>query len=91
MKKWLLSIILGIALAFASSCGTTEKVRARKDMENSKAAYEKCLQQYPDDPSPCEALRRAYEADVETYREAGKATGPTATGFIELGPGGSGK
>ena len=38
-----------------------------------------------------EALKRAYEIDSETYREAGKATGPTATGFIEFGPGGSGK
>lgn len=91
MKKWLPAIILVVALAFANGCGGTAKAEAKKDMENSKAAYERCLQQNPAYPSQCEALRRAYEADVETYHEAGKATGPTATGFIEFGGGGSAK
>lgn len=91
MKKWLPAIILAVALALANGCGTTAKAEARKDMDNSKAAYERCLQQNPDNPSQCEALKRAYEADVEAYRQAGKATGPTATGFIEFGGGGSGK
>jgi hypothetical protein len=91
MKNWLSAIILVVALAFATSCGTTAKAKARQAMENSKAAYEKCLQQHPDDPSPCEALKRAYEADFETYRQAGKATTPVVTGFIEFGSGGSGK
>lgn len=91
MKKRLSAIILVVALAFANSCGTTAKARARDDLENSKAAYERCLRQYPDDPSKCETLKRAYEADFETHREAGKATSPTVTGFFEFGLGGSGK
>jgi len=76
-----------VALALANGCGSSAKAEAKRDMENSQAAYERCLQQNPGDPSKCEAFRRAYEAGVEAYHEAGKATGPTATGFIELGPG----
>jgi membrane-bound lytic murein transglycosylase len=91
MKRQLSAIILVIVLAFANSCGATAKARARKDMENSRTAYEKCLRQYPDDPSKCEALKRAYEADFETYREASKAQSPIFTGFFEFGLGGSGK
>ena len=91
MKKRLAAIVLLVALAFANSCGTTAKARAGRDMENSKAAYEKCLGQYPDDLSKCEALKRAYESDFETYREASKAQSPIFTGFFEFGPGGSGK
>jgi hypothetical protein len=91
VKKLWSAIILIVALAFAPGCGTTAKAKARQDMENAKAAYEKCLQQHPDDPSPCEALKRAYEVDFEIFREAGKGRGPTFTGFIEVGPGGTGK
>ncbi|RJR43931.1 MAG: hypothetical protein C4567_04950 [Deltaproteobacteria bacterium] len=83
--------MLIIALAFAGGCGTTEKAKARSAMENFKAAYENCLRQYPDDPSRCEALKKAFEADWEAYRQAGKATAPNITGFFEFGPGGSGK
>ncbi len=91
MKKWLPVIISVVALALANGCGSTAKAEAKRDLENSQAAYERCLQQNPGDPSKCEALKRAYEADVEAYREAGKATGPTVTGFMEIGGGGSGK
>jgi hypothetical protein len=91
MKQWLVTIILVVNLAFANSCGTTAKAKARKDMENSKAAYKKCLRQYPDDPSKCEALKRAYEEDLKTYYEASKAASPVVTGFFEFGPGMSGK
>ncbi len=91
MNTWLPAIIMVVALALANGCGGAAKAEAKKDMENSKAACERCLRQNPGDPSKCEALRRAYEADVETYHEAGKATGPTATGFIEFGGGGSAK
>ena len=87
MKKWLPVIILAMTLPFAYGCNTTARAAAKKEMEQSRAAYERCLQQNPGDPSQCEALRRAYEADVQAYQEAGKASGPTATGFIEFGPG----
>ncbi len=91
MKHGLVAILAIIALASAGGCGTGAKVKAREDMENSKAAYEKCLRQYPDDPSRCEALKKAFEADWEAYRQAGTATGPTVTGFFEFGLGGAGK
>jgi hypothetical protein len=87
MKNWLSVITLIVALAFANGCGASAKAQARKDLENSKAAYEKCLRQYPDDPSQCEPLKRAYEANFEAYREASKSRGPVTTGFIEFGPG----
>jgi hypothetical protein len=44
-------------------------------MENSKLAYEACLQENLDNPSECEALKRAYDADLRAYR----ATGPVST------------
>ncbi len=37
-------------------------------MEESKAAYNTCLQQHPDDASACEALNKIYEADLKAYR-----------------------
>lgn len=91
MNHRLAAIILIVALALANGCETTAQARARQNMENSKAAYERCLQQNLGDPSKCEIFKRLYESDLEVYREAGKATGPTFTGFIEVGPGGSGK
>jgi hypothetical protein len=79
------------ALALAAGCETTAAAKARENMENSRAAYERCLQQHLDDPSKCEIFKRAYEADLKAYRQAGKAAAPVTTGFIEFGPGGSRK
>ena len=79
MNEKLLAIILMIALAFTNSCGIAAKVRARDDMEVSKAAYKRCLEQNPDDPSKCEALRRAYEADLKAYRETSRGIRPGYT------------
>lgn len=83
MDKLLLAIILMALMAFSNSCGIAAKVRARNDMENSKAAYKKCLEQYRDDLSKCEALRRAYEADIKAYRETSKGVSPRGTISIE--------
>ncbi|MGB8991425.1 MAG: hypothetical protein WCD80_05175 [Desulfobaccales bacterium] len=87
MHKFLLTILLIAALAFTDSCGTGDQVRAKTAMEASQAAYEKCLQQNPDDASKCEPLKRAYEADCMAYQEASKRRGPTTTIFMEMGPG----
>jgi hypothetical protein len=86
MNKELLAIFLLVALAFPNGCGTTAKAQARNYIENYRAAYEKCLQQYPYDPFKCEGLKRAFEADLEAYREASKGMSPSLTGFIEFGP-----
>ena len=91
MNQRLAAVILMAALAWVSGCETTAQARARQDMENSRAAYERCLQQNLGDPSKCEIFKRRYEVDLEIYREAGKSQSPTATGFIEVGPGGSRK
>ena len=83
MKKILgLLLILGITLA-SGSCGVAAKVRSRNDMEDSKAAYKRCLQQNPDDLSKCEALRKVYEADLKAYRETSKGIMPRGTISIE--------
>jgi len=79
MLKMLSFIILIISVSFSNGCGIAAKVRARDDMEVSKAAYKKCLEQHPDDPSKCEALRRAYEADLKAYRETSKGIRPGYT------------
>ena len=91
MNYRLMALILVIALAWANGCATSAQVRARQNLENSKAAYERCLQQNLDDPSQCEIFKRRYEADLETYRRAEKNSGPTVTGYMEIGPGGSRK
>ncbi|MDD2901204.1 MAG: hypothetical protein PHU44_02075 [Syntrophales bacterium] len=91
MNTRLAVFMLIVALAFANGCETTAQAKAKQDLENSKAAYERCLQQNLGDPSKCEIFKRLYEADLEVYREAGKSTGPTFTGFFEVGPGDSRK
>jgi hypothetical protein len=87
MNKLLLAIMLIAALAFTPSCGSGDQARAKNAMLTSMAAYARCLEQHPDDPSQCEALKRAYEADRRAYEEAGRGGGPTITGFMEVGPG----
>lgn len=91
MNQRLAAIFLVVALALANGCETTAQIQARQNMENSKAAYERCLQQNLGDPSKCEIFKRRYEADLKTYRQAEKTKSPTVTGFMEFGRGGSGK
>lgn len=65
----LLAIIVGLILATAlNGCGIAAKVRARDEMEQSKAAYKQCLVQHPQDPSQCETTRRVFETDMAVYR-----------------------
>ncbi|MEE9165051.1 MAG: hypothetical protein V3U15_02190 [Nitrospinota bacterium] len=55
MKDLLLSVIIVVSLIL-SGCAIAAYVRAIDDMEMSKAAYKKCLEQHPDDLSKCESL-----------------------------------
>ena len=59
-----LALVLCLTLLI-SGCGIAAKVNARDDMFKSKDAYKACLAANPDNPDKCEALRRAYEADVK--------------------------
>ncbi len=68
-------VILGMAALSLTGCGTVARQQARSDMEESKAAYEACLQQHPDDASACEALNKIYEADLKAYRSLNLGTG----------------
>ena len=86
MNQFFLAMMLTVALLI-NSCATEDQVRAKTAMEASRAAYEKCREQNPADPSKCESLKRVYEADAMAYRELSKSTGATTTGFIEVGPG----
>ena len=67
MRKLFALIII---LVLGSGCGVVAMDRIGREMELSKATYKKCLEQNQNDPSKCEALRRAYEADLQAYREA---------------------
>jgi hypothetical protein len=87
MNKLLVAMVAGAALAFTNGCGGADQARAKNAMLSSMAAYAECLKQHPDDPSQCEALRRAYEADYQAYQAAEQAGGPVLTGFMEVGPG----
>lgn len=64
----MLFLLLVIVTAFSGGCGIAASIRLRNDMESSKTAYKQCLKEHPDDPDKCEALRRAYEADLKAYR-----------------------
>jgi hypothetical protein len=87
MTKLLLALMLIAALALANSCATGDQARAKNAMLASMAAYARCLEENPGDPSKCEALRKAYEADWRAYQEASHGGGATVTGFMEVGPG----
>jgi hypothetical protein len=87
MHKLFLTMLLSAALALTPGCGTGDQVRAKNAMLASMAAYAKCLEQNPADPAKCEALKRAYDADCLAYQEASQASRPTATMYMEIGPG----
>ncbi len=58
--KW---IALLAPLFTLTGCGVAAMMQSNSDLKASKAAYKCCLEQYPDDPPKCEALKRAYHAD----------------------------
>jgi hypothetical protein len=78
VKRLLIVPALAVLL---SGCGIAAKVNARQDMEASKVAFKACLAQHPQDATPCEGPRHAYEADLAAYRatSAGVRPGPTIT------------
>ncbi len=87
MTKLCLTLILCAALAMAAGCASGGQTRAKNAMLTSMAAYAKCLEEHPDDPSQCEGLKRAYEADVRAYEQGGQSRGPSVTGYMEVGTG----
>ena len=75
------AVILVLLGALLNGCGIVAKVRARDDMEISKARYKACLEQNPQTLANCESARLAYEADLRAYKatSAGIRSGPTVT------------
>ena len=69
-------ICLLVALFVISGCGVVAMVQSNSDLKDSKAAYKRCLEQNQDDPSKCEALKRAYHADLKEYQEQLKRNYP---------------
>jgi hypothetical protein len=67
MSKTSMAIGLFIVLGILMGCGVAAKVSPR--MESSKTAYQRCLEQNPDNPERCAAFRQAYEADVRAFRD----------------------
>jgi len=77
-------LILGALLASGLlACGIAAKVRARNELEESKAEYKECLKLHSEDVSQCEGLRRAYDADLQTYRALSAGVRPGATIEVE--------
>jgi hypothetical protein len=66
MAKMLIFIGLLSVMACLTGCGAATNVSSR--FESSKAAYMRGLEQNPDNPERCAALREAYEADVRAFR-----------------------
>lgn len=75
------AVVLVLLGALLNGCGIVAKVRARDDMEISKARYKACLEQNPQTPADCESARLAYDADLRAYKatSAGIRTGSTVT------------
>ncbi len=78
----LLFVTLSVSILL-SGCGLAADVQARNDVENSKAEYKACLKQHPDDLSKCDALKKAYEADLEYWRATVRRWQPSGTVTIE--------
>jgi outer membrane biogenesis lipoprotein LolB len=74
---------LAVSMLLLSSCGIAANIRARNDVENSKAEYKDCLKQHPDDLSKCDALKKAYEADLEYWSARTRIGQPSGTLTIE--------
>ena len=83
MHRKVVLYLSAAAVLMLSGCAVAAKVRARDDMEASKAAYKRCLQEHPDDPSKCEGLRQAYEADLKAFRATSHALTDSSTVTIE--------
>jgi len=59
-----LLVLFGI---FVSGCGIAAKVQARDDMMQAKDSYTQCLTENSADPSKCQGLKEAYDADLKAY------------------------
>jgi hypothetical protein len=62
-------VVIGLLLVMGMlmGCGVAGKVSSK--MESSKTAYMRCLEENPDNPERCAALRQAYEADMRAFRD----------------------
>jgi hypothetical protein len=78
MHSKIMAIGLLFVMAFLSGCGAASI--GLRGFDSSKAAYMRCLEQNPDDPSKCDALRQSYEADLRAFRET--TTGLTRRGVL---------
>lgn len=78
MPKKILALGILWVLASLSGCGAANF--SLSSLDSSKAAYMRCLEQNPDDPSKCAAFRQAYEADVRAFRDT--STGLTRRGVL---------
>jgi hypothetical protein len=65
-----MAIGLLLVIALLNGCGAANL--SLSGFESSKAAYMRCLEQNPDEPSKCESFRQAYEADVRAMRETSR-------------------
>jgi len=50
-----------------AACGVAAANNARDNMQQSLALYKACLADHPQDVTPCQGARLAYEADLKAY------------------------
>ncbi len=68
MYRWMVLLIL-IPVLFAASCGGgMEWKRPLKEKQSSKAAYEQCLRDYPNNPAKCDAYKEAYDDSIRQMK-----------------------
>jgi hypothetical protein len=77
MPKKLMALGLLPVMLSLLGCGGAPRLSS---LESSKTAYMRCLEQNPDDPSRCDALRQAYEADMRVFQNTRR--GLTRSGVL---------
>jgi hypothetical protein len=75
-------VFITVVVLSIAGCAVAAKVRARNEMESSKAAYTECLKR-ESDLSKCEGLERAFEADLKAFRATSGALQDSDTIVIE--------
>ncbi len=83
MRKGIVWTVICVLIACTGCVGSPmyyqrEMIRIQaenmKELQESKAAYKDCLKHHPDDISKCDALKKAYEADLNSMGPRGNVT-----------------
>lgn len=85
MKKSIALIFtLGTICLMLGACGLAAKINARNDMTTSKEQYKNCLIKHSSNPSACEGLKLAYNADMNAFRATSAGIRPGFSNSLDI-------